>query len=118
MLKSDFAYAAALVRAGISGVSSARRSTPQVRTAGLAPEIWGGAVAGAAFAILSSGLSPKAARRRTAAVGCVIGSALGVSAVLAWRSRGLTRSAARNAVSKINAVRDARWLEKNPIAYA
>jgi hypothetical protein len=37
---------------------------------------------------------------------------------LAWASRGYTGSAARGAIKKINVVRDARWLEKNPINYA
>jgi hypothetical protein len=35
-----------------------------------------------------------------------------------WQSRHFTRSAAQGAMKQVNAVRDARWLEKNPIAYA
>ncbi len=85
----------------------------------MASEVWQGVFAGAALGALSAGLQRRDARRsRAAAVGCVVGSALGLSAVMAWRSRELTRSAARKAVRGINTVRDAHWLEKNPIAYA
>ena len=42
----------------------------------------------------------------------------GFSGGMAYASRAVIRTAARSSARKVNAVRDARWLEKNPIAYA
>lgn len=73
-----------------------------------------GAAVGASMASLSK-------RRRSgygvAAAG-LIGGALGLGCSLAWASRDFTGALARGAVDKITIVRDARWLEKNPIDYA
>jgi hypothetical protein len=51
-------------------------------------------------------------------MGGLVGSALGFGGGVAWASRGFTGTAARHAIRGVNNVRDARWLERNPIDYA
>jgi hypothetical protein len=52
------------------------------------------------------------------ALGGVVGGALGAGIGAAWGSRDFMRKVARGAIKDVNAVRDAHWLEKNPITYA
>ena len=47
-------------------------------------------------------------------LGCVVG----LTAGLAWKSRGLSASVASGALKEIGKVRDEKWLTKNPINYA
>jgi hypothetical protein len=113
--KSDIRYVRSLVEAGVGGAVTAwkgtgyRAFTPAVRGA-----VWAPAAVGAAIGVLSVFLNRN--RRRSGssvALGGLIGSALGFSAGAAF-----TGTAARAAVKNVNALRDAHWLEKNPIAYA
>lgn len=48
----------------------------------------------------------------------VLGGLIGLASGLAWQTRILAASSAGGAVEKIAKVRDAHWLEKNPIDYA
>ena len=48
----------------------------------------------------------------------LLGAAIGLSTGMAWGTRRLAGDMARGAKKNIDAVRDARWLEKNPIDYA
>ena len=89
-----------------------------LRTTRLSRGVCGGAITGATFGILSGWMGKAGRSNRMAAAGGVIGVVVGMGTVLAWNSRRFTGSATRNAVRRMNAVRDARWLEKNPIAYA
>jgi hypothetical protein len=52
------------------------------------------------------------------ALGGLIGAALGLGAGLAWASRLHLAGAARTATRRVNATRDAHWLEAHPIDYA
>lgn len=47
-----------------------------------------------------------------------MGSAIGFSLGLAWKSRRLTESVASGALHSIGKVRDEHWLESHPIDYA
>jgi hypothetical protein len=47
-----------------------------------------------------------------------MGSAIGLSLGLAWKSRRLTESMASGALQRIGKVRDEHWLESHPIDYA
>jgi hypothetical protein len=49
---------------------------------------------------------------------CVLGGLIGLASGLVWQARFLAASTAGGAVEKISKVRDAHWLEKNPIDYA
>jgi hypothetical protein len=118
-LKSEINYVADLFGAATDGVVSAWKAT---NNAVLAPRLTAAVwptVIGAAIGVLGGCLERKSHRTDHRVVACgLIGSALGFGAGVAWTSRAFTRAAARGAIRKVNAVRDAHWLEKNPIAYA
>jgi hypothetical protein len=108
-LNSDLTYVRDLIGAGWKGAVAAR---PSVRSqAGLfvAPAVLGAGL-GALGALIKK---DRRTIMKCASIG-LIGAAVGLSAGAAWASRGSARAALRN----VNTVRDAHWLEKNPIAYA
>jgi len=121
MNTSVLRYAVNLVQAGMDGAASAREA------AGRAPvplrSVWApaavGAVVGATTASWGNrGKSTPRESNYTVAVGGILGAAIGMGCGVAWASRGITGALARGAMRQINIVRDARWLEKNPIDYA
>jgi hypothetical protein len=118
-LKSELGYARNLVAAGRDGIASARREfdgrllAPASKTAVLPP-----AVIGAGIGLLSSSIAGNRRSASRLAIGGLVGTAIGLGAAVAWRSRHFTARAARNAARRIGAVADQRWLEKNPIDYA
>jgi hypothetical protein len=114
-LKSDVAYVRSLVEAGIDGAMSAWKGKGyRAFTPALTGAIWAPTAVGATLGILSVCLNRnRRGFRYRLALGGLIGSAVGLGAGLAF-----TGTAARNAIEKVNAARDAHWLEKNPIAYA
>ena len=120
LLKSELNYAADLIEAGVNGIVSGWKERGRLRSASVRkPAVLVPAAAGLALGILGVCLNT---RQRSigyrAAIGGLAGGALGLGVGMAWESRGFTGSAARGAVRKVNAVRDARWLAANPIAYA
>lgn len=116
-LRSDVTYIRHLAEAGVNGVTSVwnaprdRTITSDTRNA-----VWLATVAGG----FVGGISALLIRRRKSgyrtAFGVLVGGATGFG--VAWKSRGLTTAIGRNVMRKVNAVRDERWLEKNPIDYA
>jgi len=118
-LTSDARYFIVLVQGGWNGVIAARKTTdvpaftPVLTSAVRAP-----AILGAAFGVWSTSLTRSRRSRYRTAKGGSVGSALGFVCGAAWASRGFTGVVARSAVQRINVVRDARWIEKNPIDYA
>lgn len=48
----------------------------------------------------------------------LLGGAIGFSAGMAWKNRGVTASAVSEALSNMGKVRDEHWLERHPIDYA
>ena len=95
---------------GIGSASNGRQIVPRLTAC-----VWAPAAIGAAIgAVLTR--RPRSSHRM--AMGGLAGSALGLGAGMAWASRDLARSVARSAIQNVNTVRDARWLEKNPINYA
>ena len=118
-LNSDLTYIRALIGAGWKGAVSVReqpwnRSRLLRQTRSLVTP----AVLGAGLGALS--VIFRKDRRSVSGVASagLIGSVVGVGAGAAWASRDSARAAARAAMRNVNTVRDARWLEKNPIAYA
>jgi uncharacterized protein YcfJ len=120
-LKSDFRFARNLVGAvlGATVAVAAKKSEPSALTAlsRAAKTAWGPAMLGAAVGILASRPNKNQNAGYQTAVGGLVGGAIGFCAGVAWESRQVTGAMARHAVSNVNVVRDARWLEKNPVAY-
>jgi len=117
-LKSDAGYVRDLVGAGWAGIDSARRDSGEPwMTPAFKRTVWLPIAIGTAVGVAAA-YSKSSRKTRYAVLGGLLGSVVGFGAGVAWASRGVTGAAARNAISKVNTVRDARWLEKNPIAYA
>jgi hypothetical protein len=121
-LKSEVIYARDIFKAGLDAAASAGKSVPgkeppanlgRVSKSALAP-----AALGAAIGILSVYLGRKARSGNTAFLGGLLGGALGFTGGVAWGTRQQTRQCCQTAAQNVQAVRDARWLEKNPVAYA
>ena len=120
-LKSEAIYARDIVKAGLDAATSAGKtpagerapSLARVSQSALAP-----AALGAAVAILGVYLGRKGRPGTAAVLGGLVGCALGFTGGVAWGTRARTGAAARNALQNVQAVRDAHWLEKNPVAYA
>ena len=118
-LKSDIIYIGYLTRAVLEGITSAPEVTAcRAFTPVLTAAVWTPMAIGAAIGVWSARLSRKNRPAYWVAVGGLLGSALGFSASIAWTSRDFTGAVARSTIQKVNSVRDARWLEKNPIDYA
>lgn len=118
-LKSDLTYTRCLIGAVLEGFNSAP-TAPNGRAFApvLTSAVWPPMAVGAVIGLLSAGLSRGNKPAYRVAMGGLLGSALGFGAVVAWTSRDFTGAVARGTIQKVNTVRDARWLEKNPIAYA
>ena len=117
-LKSEASYARDIVKAGFdaTGKVPAGENAPslaRVSQSALAP-----AALGAAVAILGVYLGRRGRLGNAAILGGLVGCTLGFACGVAWGTRARTGAAARNALHNVQAVRDAHWLEKNPIAYA
>jgi hypothetical protein len=110
--KPHLTYVSDLARAGWDGVVTAPKDHAAMRT--LSRTVWAPVVMAAGLGVLSACVGGK---RRSIAMGGLVGTAIGLGG-MAWASRGYTEQVARNVMQKVNVVRDARWLEKNPIAYA
>ncbi len=119
-LKSEFDYAANLIEAGVQGIVSAWKASSEPRLASAQkPAVLASTVAGAALGVLGAYLSRKQRSIGYRAALCgIAGTAVGLGVGMAWESREFTRGAANGAIRKMSAVRDARWLAANPIAYA
>jgi hypothetical protein len=119
LLASDIMYVRNMIGAGLNGINSVR---DEAYVAGLTPAMkdagWTPAVLGAAIGVLSTCFDKDRRSVPRVAIAGLVGSALGFGGGVAWRSRRFTGIAARRAIRGVNSVRDARWLEKNPIDYA
>jgi hypothetical protein len=118
LLASDIAYFRNMVKAGLDGITSARNERSGIFTPRWKAAAWTPALVGAAIGALSTCFDKKRRSVPRAAIGGLVGSALGFGGGVAWASRSFTGTAARHAIRGVNNVRDARWLERNPINYA
>jgi len=117
VLEFDLTYVKQLIGAGLDGIESARREHAGGVFASR-PGVWTPAAIGTTLGVLSTRLGGKRKSASRTAWGGLVGGVLGISAGLAWASRGLIGHAARTATRRVNATRDARWLETHPINYA
>ena len=113
----DLTYLKQLVGAGLDGVESARREHAGSESVSR-PGVWMLAAIGTALGLLTISLAGKRKSASRTAWGGLVGGALGIGAGLVWASRGLVGHAARTATRRVNATRDARWLQTHPIDYA
>ena len=116
-LEVDLAYLKQLIGAGLDGIESARRDQAGGIIASR-PGMWMPAAIGTTLGVLTTSLAGKRKSASRTAWGGLVGGVLGISAGLAWASRGLIGHAARTATRRVNATRDAHWLETHPIDYA
>ena len=122
-LTSNIAYGKKLVGSGIEGASSAGRQFLEEEPLGTvlsraARESWVPAVLGACAGVAISIWKGKRKLSNGAILGGLVGGALGFSGGIVWGSRNVTGAVMRGAVRNVNATRDERWLERNPIDYA
>ena len=124
VLKSEFTYSRKLFEAGLNAAGasavgdSARNETLAPEFARAARAAWVPAAVGVVVGILGVCLVAKGRSGRGALAGGLLGGILGFGGGVAWGSREATSVIARRAAKNLGAVRDQRWLEKNPIAYA
>ena len=107
-LKSEVIYARDIVKAGLDAAASGEKAMGT-----LAP-----AVLGVAIGVLGVYLGRKGRIGNSALLGGLVGGALGFSSGVVWGTREQARKGCIEAAQSVKAVRDARWLEKNPVAYA
>ncbi len=112
---AGFRYLMTLARAGVEGAAVVGRAagTPRVGvTSIITPAAIGGLLGASSISL--RGRRPG----RSVALAGLTGAAIGIGCGLAWSTRRFTRGVARGAAHRINAVRDAYWLETHPIDYA
>ena len=114
-LKSEVAYARDIVKAGIDAVPGKEAATTLAHAgqSALAP-----AAFGVAIGVIIVYLGRKGRLGNAAVVGGLVGGALGFTGGVAWGTRQRTKVYYHAAAQNVQAVRDAHWLEKNPVAYA
>jgi hypothetical protein len=118
-VETGIGYWKDLVGAGWQGVTGARKEMGgRVFVHRSKPAVWTPAAVGCAVGLLSTGMFRNKKSAPALAVGGLVGSVVALTAAGAWAGRHFTRAAARRAKHLVNQVRDARWLEENPINYA
>ena len=123
LLKSNLRYGRALVKSGVSGLSSGREAHLQGQPLSSALSqsaraSLGMAAVGACLGLLRYYLPARKARAAQSVACGVVGSAIGFVAGFAWTTRDLTESMANSAFKQMNVVRDEHWLDRHPIDYA
>lgn len=121
-LKSEIDYAKDLVGAGLEAASSVAKGTadpkPMASLAHVSRIALAPAALCAAAGVLGAFLIRKGRPGQDALLGGLLGCAVGFGGGIAWETRDRTSAFALNATKNVQAVRDAHWLERNPIAYA
>jgi hypothetical protein len=72
----------------------------------------------AAGTLLACSLFPAKKRRLSIPSQVCLGALVALAGAVTWKNRQEQLEAARHLVAQVNHARDARWLKKNPIAYA
>jgi hypothetical protein len=120
-LDSTVVYLAGLVRSAVTGAITVSRVTlkDEPARAVLSQSVrgsWIPAAVGAYFGVLA-GASKRDSKLPEALWGGVVGSAVGLAGGVLWNSRSVTGGVVRGAMKSVNAARDRRWLELNPVNY-
>ena len=118
-LEFDLTYLKRLVGAGLDGIAAARDEFDGgAIPSPLKPAVWTPAAIGTTIGMLTTRLDGNRKSASRTALGGLVGAVLGLGAGLVWASRLHIASAARTATRRVNATRDAHWLETHPINYA
>jgi len=117
-LKSDVSHFINMIQGGWDGAIAVRTTGVPAFTPAWTDAVWAPAAIGAAVGAWSTSWNSRRRSPYSVALGALVGSALGFGCGMAWASRGFTGAVARSAIGRVNDIRDARWLEKNPINYA
>jgi len=122
-MPNTVAYGRKLVNAGLTGIRTGHQTAFVDRSfsAVLVDSVRGSlmlAAAGACVGLLRPYLTHRRNRLPKALAGGALGSALGLCAGLAWKTRAVTSGVVHSARKEVDRVRDERWLEMNPIDYA
>jgi 3-keto-L-gulonate-6-phosphate decarboxylase len=72
----------------------------------------------AAGTLFACSLFPTGKRRLSVSSQLCLGALVACAGAWTWKNRQQEVDAARHIVAHVNQARDARWLRKNPIAYA
>jgi len=120
-LNSNVAYMAELAISGFKGaLSVGRRSLKDEPASSVLShsvrDSWKPAAIGAGIGVLAS-VWNRDTKLPKALWGGIVGSALGFAGGVVWNSRSVTGAVVRGAIHKVNAARDERWLQLNPINY-
>ena len=120
-LDSNIVYVARLVRSGFEGAISVSRQTlkDEPSRSVLSQSVrdsWKPAAVGAYFGLLAS-VWMRDSKLPRALWGGFVGSALGLAGGALWKSRTVTGGVMGGALKSVNAARDQRWLQLNPINY-
>jgi len=115
--KSEVIYARDIVKAGLDATASLG-AEPAPDLARVSQSALGFAILGASIGALGVYLGRKGRLGNTAILGSVVGGALGFTSGVAWATRDQTKRYYQAATHNVQGVRDAHWLEKNPVAYA
>lgn len=108
-----------LIGSGIQGADAARKQALSSQPEFLkdASGSWKLAVVGACLGAVAGYFSDNGHSKRNAAVGGLLGAALGVSGGFAWAGRHLAGAMAQGAMKNISSTRDENWLNNHPVAY-
>jgi hypothetical protein len=123
-IETNINYGRSLIRSGLEGARSAQNKTlaggPFTSALiGSVRDSWMPGVIGAYVGALGATIGHRRKPQYGAVLGAsLLGAAIGLSTGMAWGTRRLAGDMARGAKKNIDAVRDAHWLEKNPIDYA
>jgi hypothetical protein len=118
-LKSEVTYVRDLIEAGFDGAASAWKHNPGPVFKPVCPAgLWIPAALGAGVGVLGACLNKERRSGQRMAAYVLAGTAIGLSAGLVWLSRAATRGMVAGARRNVDTVRDTRWLNKHPIAYA
>ena len=122
-MTNTVAYGGKLANAGLTGIRTGQQTAfPDQAVSAFVLDSLRDSLALAAVAACVGLLRPCLTRRHNrlprALAGGAVGSALGLCAGFAWKTRAATSGIVHSARKEMDRVRDEHWLEMNPITYA
>ena len=122
-MTNKVAYGRKLANAGLTGIRTGQQTaSPDQSFSALLVDSLRDSLMLAAVGACVGLLRPYVTRRHhhlpRALAGGAVGSALGLCAGFAWKTRAATSGLVHSARKEMDRVRDEHWLEMNPITYA
>ena len=122
-IKSSAGYARSLAGSGWEGMRAAEKASLGEASVGSVlvgalRDSWMPAAIGAYVGALGASLAQRRKPQYGTLAGAgLLGAVVGLTTGMLWETRRLTGDMARGARKNMDAVRDAHWLEKNPVPY-